>query len=201
MRKEYMDFRETILKEYIKDKEVLDFWAWDIRDRFLHKFLTENSRSVTWVELMDFKIENMRKHGYDIIQWDAENVDLGRKFDVIVAWDLIEHLNNPWLFIENVKRHLKDDGYFIFNTPNIYSFNLLLRWLILWWNVAQFPEHVIWYNEDLLRELLSRYDLKIERVEYFTHNEWNLLSKIIWFFWAISKKWHGHILFVVKING
>lgn len=196
--KKYIDEREKIIIQYIKNKKVLDLWVWDTSDRFLHKIITDNSKSVIWVELDKNRAKKLKDLWYNIIQWNAENIDLWEKFDVIIAWDLIEHLNNPWLFLENIKKHLNDRWFFIFNTPNAYSINFILRWLFFRWNVKQFPEHVYLFTEDLIANILERYDLKIEKTIYFSHKENNIYSYIIRGGAFFSKKWNENILFVVK---
>lgn len=55
-----------------------------------------------------------------IIQGNAEKFDLnGEKFDVIVSLQVIEHLYNPDLMIDCVKKHLNQNGIFILTTPNL----------------------------------------------------------------------------------
>ena len=199
MKETYIDSREDMIITYIKDKDILDLWAWDIRDRFLHKFLVDNAKSVVWIELMKYKVENMKKHWYNLVEWNAETLDLWKKYDVVIAWDLIEHVDNAWLFLENVKRHLKKDGVFIFNTPNAYAINFLVKWLLSWGTVHQFYEHVTLFNEELIINLLNRFGIKIEKTIYFTHKENNFKSYILRLFWKISKKWNENMLFICKI--
>ena len=45
-------------------------------------------------------------------------IRLGRKFDVIVTGEILEHLPNQGLFLENAERHLKKKGVQILTTPN-----------------------------------------------------------------------------------
>jgi len=44
------------------------------------------------------------------------------KYDVIIAAEIIEHLENPWHFIRNLKKNLKPKGFIILTTPSIDSF-------------------------------------------------------------------------------
>jgi SAM-dependent methyltransferase len=52
------------------------------------------------------------------------NIDLNEdfsqigKFDVVVALDIIEHLENQFHFLRQIKSILKGNGYLIINTPN-----------------------------------------------------------------------------------
>lgn len=198
MDKKYIDERENIMLEYVKWKDILDLWVWDISVRFLHKALQKHCKSITWVELDKERTKYLKSMWYNIIEWNAETIDLWKKFDVIVAWDLIEHLENLWNFLENIKKHLKPGGYFLFNTPNAYSINFLLRWLFLGGNVKQFDEHTLLFTEQLIKNLFERYDLKIAKVKYFTHKENTLWSYIIRLFAKISKRRNEHMFFVVK---
>jgi SAM-dependent methyltransferase len=42
-----------------------------------------------------------------------------QKFDVIVSFQVIEHLYNPTAMLESVRKHLSPNGVFIFTTPNL----------------------------------------------------------------------------------
>ena len=40
-------------------------------------------------------------------------------FDLVISTEVIEHLENKYLFFKEIKRILKPNGTFIFSTPNI----------------------------------------------------------------------------------
>lgn len=42
-------------------------------------------------------------------------------FDFVFATEIIEHLENPYFFIREVKRVLRKDGFLFLSTPNIHS--------------------------------------------------------------------------------
>ncbi len=53
-------------------------------------------------------------------QGNAENFDLGKgKYDLIVSFQVIEHLYNPAAMLDKVKAHLKPGGIFLVTTPNL----------------------------------------------------------------------------------
>src|SRR5437879_1876628 len=59
--------------------------------------------------------------------------DLGltdRKFGLVTAIELVEHLENPGRLFFHVARHLSDEGVFLMTTPNIHSVVCRLRFLL-----------------------------------------------------------------------
>ena len=55
-----------------------------------------------------------------LYQGNAESFELGRnQYDLIVSFQVIEHLYNPVAMIKNVKEHLKSGGVFLLTTPNL----------------------------------------------------------------------------------
>jgi SAM-dependent methyltransferase len=51
---------------------------------------------------------------------NAETLDLKRKFDVVIASEVIEHVPHPELLIQTMHRHLLEDGIGIISIPNGY---------------------------------------------------------------------------------
>jgi len=69
----------------------------------------------------------------NLIQGNAENFDLGQgKFDLVVSFQVIEHLYSPVSMLENVHAHLKPGGIFLVTTPNLSG--LGARWMKEKWH-------------------------------------------------------------------
>lgn len=73
---------------------------------------------------LNFALENYKFYGknFHFRKKDLEKEDLkigwfGNKYDTIISFETIEHLQNPDFFLENVKEVLEDDGTFIFSIP------------------------------------------------------------------------------------
>lgn len=55
---------------------------------------------------------------YEKILGDLEKIDLGeKKYDLVCAFDILEHLEKDKLVMEKIKKSLKDEALFIFTVP------------------------------------------------------------------------------------
>ncbi len=98
-----------------------------------------------------------------ILVGDAHEIDLPRRFDTVVAGELIEHLGRPESFLRSAARHLKDGGRIVITTP--YPFGLLnfLYALKNFPRTCSNPQHTMWFCPSTLEELARRAGLRIER--------------------------------------
>ncbi|MGI8943417.1 MAG: class I SAM-dependent methyltransferase, partial [Qipengyuania sp.] len=74
---------------------------------WLHKALKQKATSLTGLDLSREGVDFLRDRGFEIVCQDAQSFDLGRRFEVIVAGDVIEHLEDHAGFLRSVKRHLE----------------------------------------------------------------------------------------------
>jgi len=97
---------------------------------------------------------------------DYDNLGFGdRKFGLITAIEVIEHLENPGRILYHVATHLDNNGYFLLTTPNIHSVSCRLKFLITG-KLASFDEkgdhtHIYPVLLSCLNRVLPRYSLKI----------------------------------------
>ena len=83
---------------------------------------------VTGVDVSDFACAYARENfGVKTLNGKLEDLHLQDKsFDIITMWDVIEHVPDPHLFLQEVHRVLKDDGIIFVLTVNDSS---LMGWL------------------------------------------------------------------------
>lgn len=75
------------------------------------------------------EVMEAKKHGLAVSQMNfEEGIKLkSNSFDIVYAGEIIEHLYNPDLFLSEINRILKKDGYVIITTPNLLAwFNRIL---------------------------------------------------------------------------
>ena len=79
-------------------------------------------------------------------------------FDVITAWDVIEHLEDPAAFVRLSSRKLKPGGVFALSTPRLDSFAHRLfggRWH------AILPAHLTYFTRQSIRSVLAEAGLRV----------------------------------------
>lgn len=78
--------------------------------------------NVTSTDISKYAVVRARKNYKDIkfLVWDMKKPFKNEKFDVAVAFDVIEHLSHPEIGIKNTYSLLKKGGVVIFTTPNNY---------------------------------------------------------------------------------
>lgn len=73
------------------------------------------------VEVSHDAVLHMRQAGITIYEDDFLHIKLSRKYDFIVAFDVVEHQIFLKQFFEKVHTHLKKGGFFLFTTPDYGS--------------------------------------------------------------------------------
>lgn len=87
-----------------------------------------------------------------------EDFTLPIKADVVVAFEVLEHIVDPTIFLQKVHDLLADDGCFVLSTPNVNGFetSTLGRDSRAWWF-----DHVRLYNPESIKVLLERFGFEV----------------------------------------
>lgn len=177
------------LESKIKGKSVLDCGVAGDKDvpvdskYWVHKVIHNNASSSMGIDYDKEAVEKLNKLNYDCVYGDCQNFNINKKFDVIFAGELIEHLENQGLFLDCAKNHLNKDGIIILTTPNQFS---LMRFIGNCFGLLnENKEHVLVHNEKTITNLIERKGLKLKEINYFTNPSFyeigrlSILRKII----------------------
>lgn len=167
---------QEFLAETVKDKNVLHVGCVDHMtarsdsEFWLHKHLARSARSIVGLDLLEPESQNMIDQGWEVVVGNAITVSLGRTFDVVVAGEIIEHVDAPGPFVANMARHINPGGCLVLTTPNPFFFYHVLEAIFrkpeLCWN----DEHVAWYEPFTLNNLLVRNGYTVKEFYYFTRS-------------------------------
>lgn len=117
-------------------------------------------------EAISFCKEN-RQGNFILGDADLSAINGEQIYDVIIAAHLIEHLENPNLFLSGVNRLLKSDGYLYISCPNLLWYNNESRFRN---GLLQFdPDHVVSYSKEGLSKLLDKDGFTLLDIHTKTH--------------------------------
>lgn len=105
-------------------------------------------------------------------------------FDVITAWDVVEHLPEPRAALIKMRDLIKDDGYIIVSVPNGDSFDAKI--FGRYWIGLDPPRHMSVFNLDGLRRLMQSAGFEIETA-YCFYGRYTT-SALSWQMWL-----HAHL--------
>ena len=133
----------------------------------LHKRLSDVvGNKLVGVDVNDRRVKKLQGRGFDVTVGDAQVLpaSLGL-FDVVVAGELIEHLENPGLFLSGVQDVLRPGGRLILTTPNVLGALFWLKYGVFCCP-DPWPEHVIYFSRPSIVRLLVRMGFSDVSVAY-----------------------------------
>jgi SAM-dependent methyltransferase len=154
--------RNDIILQHVVGPDVLDVGCsgHEIKPGspyWLHGRLQNKFPATIGIDINQENINQLLDLGYEnIYLQDAEDFAVDKKFDTIVAGELIEHLANPGRFLQRCRMHLKPGGRVIITTPYVFSLMYILYALVKYPRTCQNPEHTVWFGLQTLTELANR---------------------------------------------
>ena len=108
---------------------------------------------------------------------DYQTFPQPESFDVIMLFDVMEHLKKPLPMIELIKHYLKPGGYLVIGTGDITTLNA--RFSGNWWYYLTLREHVSFFSKRSMRVLLKEFkSVDIKTVSYQDSPTKNLMAFI-----------------------
>ncbi|MEE8522517.1 MAG: class I SAM-dependent methyltransferase [Thermoanaerobaculia bacterium] len=80
---------------------------------------------VTGVELNPAVARNAAEHLHRVLVGDVESLDVGQRFDAVVAIELFEHLVDPEAFLAKMKTLLRPGGRIVMSVPNVGHYTVV----------------------------------------------------------------------------
>lgn len=145
---------------------------------WLHGQLLERHPETWGLEFSQELVDELTEAGIrNVQQGDAQDFDLGRRFDTVVAGELIEHLENPGAFLRCADAHLKPDGRIILTTPYAFSLGFAIYAWGRYPKTCSNPEHTMWLCPTTIAQLVERVGLEVEQCVLVDHFRTDLPSR------------------------
>lgn len=155
----------------LTDKQILDIGC---GTGFFISAASEKCEHVYGSEYSDIRrTEAVRRTGLTVFSETLEKLPK-RDFDIITAFDVLEHVPEPIPFMRSIDEILNQDGYLFIYVPNFDSFSMMV--MRDHSPAVDATEHVLLYNHSSLRFLAEVFDYEIVYAETHGMDIDNILS-------------------------
>ncbi len=174
--------RVSFIKQASRGKKVLHLGCTNYpytqdsieQEMLLHFDLEKIADEIYGFDFDQAGLDILEKNGSkNMFQADLEKLDdvkLDTTFDVIIAGEMIEHLNNPGLFLQGIKRFMNADTELVITTINAYS---AMRFAMYGLRgkggevEPVHPDHVAYYSYKTLKLVVERNDLELKNFCFY----------------------------------
>lgn len=168
-------------------------------------FSLSNIANTTGIDYSRDAIDFFKANGVfdNVIYGNAEKleeVNIATKFDVVIAGDIIEHLSNPGLMLDGIKRFIQDDTSIIITTPHAFGLISFFRYCLS--RFVEGKEHVMSFNTQNISNLLVRHGYKVVSIDtcYQKNAETKPFFTLGKSIFKLMPKMGGTLFVVAKIN-
>jgi 2-polyprenyl-3-methyl-5-hydroxy-6-metoxy-1,4-benzoquinol methylase len=165
------------LQKFYQGKDILDIGCavGYKKEDWMHKNIKAVAKSITGLDLDNQSVIDIKKMGFDVEQGNAQDFNLNRKFNLIHAGELIEHLDNPGSFLESSRKHLTEDGVLLMTTPNALRISNFIYAATGGLKVN--AEHTCWFCDTTISTLLERKGFEVVEIGYLKHETFSFFRK------------------------
>lgn len=127
------------------------------------------------LEFKDEIAQKGRLRGNNIITGTIDDIlNKGKKFDLIIMNNLIEHVIDPIEELNKAKQLLKPDAYIILETPNTDSWDFMLA--KKYWGGLHAPRHIFLVSDHNIIKMAQIVGLEVQRINYLLNTDHWALS-------------------------
>lgn len=116
--------------------------------------------------------EICRNKGMEVMCRALEDLDSGPIFNLLISYELFEHLHEPQVFIKKIYELLKPGGYFLMTTLNGLGFDIQLLWEKS--KSISPPHHINFFNPQSISLLLQQNGFDIIQVSTPGVLDWDI---------------------------
>lgn len=132
---------------------------------FLHAMRQTNDWQVQGVEVSEPAVHYARERlGLDVFHGPLEDAQLPEHFfDVVVMWDVLEHVHSPKDTLRETHRVLKPDGVLVFRLPLLDSWDRKL--FGPYWAGWDAPRHLTLFSRHTLDMMLTSAGFRVDQID------------------------------------
>ena len=167
--------RYDFIKEKIINKNVLDFGCGV--GGFLD-LARKSTSSVSGVELERALQPSFKQRNLDVFENLSKAQEENKKYDVITAFHVVEHLKSPMETLKELSQLLLEGGRMIVEVPNSDDALLTLYENKAFQNFTYWSQHLFLFNEKTMTELIKQTGLKLNWIKHI--QRYPLANHLYW---------------------
>ncbi|MFH1840223.1 MAG: class I SAM-dependent methyltransferase [Nanoarchaeota archaeon] len=135
------------------------------------------------IELNNSLVNALNQKGFKVYNQElGNNIYQNKKYDLITANHVLEHIDDLNSFLQEVQKLLNSGGYFIFAIPYIYG--IIPKIMRTKWYGQGYGKHLNFFSIKSIKKLFKNNNFKVIKIEkrsmdYTKHNMPKTLIKII----------------------
>ncbi len=167
--------RYDFIRSFCRGKRVIHLGCadWPFTERriksnsLLHEAIDGVAASLVGVDLASEGLALMRDHNpkWDLYLKDATQFESDEPFDVIIASELIEHIDCPGNLLRGIRQWATPSSQLVITTPNGYSLKGAIRAMAN--SEYAHPDHVVAFTTKTLEALHKRTGWKVLSTNYY----------------------------------
>jgi SAM-dependent methyltransferase len=170
--------RVEVIRSLVRGRRVIDLGFVDedqmaakhVRGDWLHQIVCAEARQCVGVDVDAAGVELARGLGFDAYSADLQDriavADLRLDpAELVLAGELLEHLDRPGDFLEAVKALVAPGGLLVLTTPNAHALTNVFGAVA----GKEFvnPDHVGWFSWKTLETLLQRHGWRLDFIAFY----------------------------------
>lgn len=144
--------------------DILQRQGWQVKGLERSEQATEYARNV---------------YNLDVVGENIENLSLNEKYDLIILFNVLEHITDPLTLIRECAKRLNPHGRVIVNVPNFDSWQA--KWFRDMWLHLDVPRHLFHFSKNSLQVLFNQAGLTIDSESYISieHGPYGLIDSLV----------------------
>lgn len=131
------------------------------------------------VEISNYCTEIANKRGLKIYNKNLESINFNKKYDLVSAYNILEHLIDPLSFLDKLSSIINKNGLLVILIPTHESLReKLLMKFHKKWRMYVPPEHLNFFSTRFLDSYLSKYNFKLIKRYYSSGGIFNPFKRI-----------------------